>query len=171
MYILVIPVKLSESSTSAHELFIKEHSSRQQSTEKPAGRTLFVLNLPPYATKESIKNVFSKAGNVENVIFQNSSNASNSTCSKDESGFKNAYVVFEKTVHLTNAMKLTQLEPLSTPEQPVLCGMKKWAKAYNSSIYDINELQKEVNKFYLFIILTLEIRKFYFKFKIIFIFD
>lgn len=81
-----------------------------------------------------MKNVFSKAGNVENVIFN------------DNNGFKNGYIVFEKSAHLLKAMQLTSLEPLSTVENPILCGVKKWAKEYNSNIFDINELQKEVNK-------------------------
>lgn len=111
--------------------------------DKPADRTLFVLNIPPYATKDSIKNIFSKAGNVENVIFSEPNLLLNNNI---QAGFTNGYVVFEKPIHLVQAMKLNYLDSFSTCERPILCGIKKWAKEYNSDIYNVSELQKHVNK-------------------------
>lgn len=139
--ISVLPLKYSESSTSYHELFFKEHFTRQKTADKPTERTLFILNIPPYATGESLKNVFSKAGNISNVII-------NSPYEKNPSvGFKTGFVIFEKELGLSQAMKLNKLENLSTTESPFVCGIKKWTQEYNASIYDPRKLKDDVNTF------------------------
>lgn len=138
-----MPLKFSTSSSSHHELFIKEHVVRHKSTETPAGCTLFVLNVPPYATEDSFKRIFSVAGPVTRVIFKKQPNIDESNIN----GFKVAYVVFTKPHSLIKCFKLTSLNPLSTPEKPIICGIQKWVKEYNESIPDPEVLQKEINQF------------------------
>lgn len=138
--ILVLPLKFSQSSTSYHELLMKEHSTRQQSEDKPSDRTLFVLNIPPYATENNIKQAFSAAGPVQNVTF-------NYRNDETKKGFKNGFIIFQKPLGLISAMQLDSLKPLSTTKKPTLTGIKKWAADYNSSICDPQELQKKVNEF------------------------
>lgn len=77
-------------------MFFKEHCIRKQESEHPKGRTLFVLNVPPYVTTEVLKNVFIQlCGIVSNVLFIN------------VKGFKVVYVVFEKESALEKALKLS----------------------------------------------------------------
>lgn len=140
-----MPLKFSASSSSHHELFIKEHVVRHQSTETPAGCTLFVLNVPPYATEDSFKRIFSVAGPVIRVIFKKQPNNDESNIN----GFKVAYVVFTRPHSLIKCLKLTSLNPLSTPEKPIICGIQKWVREYNKSIPDPEVLQKEINQFML----------------------
>lgn len=123
-------------------MFIKEHSVRQIDECKPVGKTLFVLNIPPYATEKSLKLSFSKAGHVKSVIFQNDDNEK-----EINDGFKRAYIVFEKREGLLKVMKLDTINPLSTNEVPLKVGLQKWIEDYNSRIFDSKELQKEVNTY------------------------
>lgn len=83
-------------STHKHQLFFKEHSVRNQEPEYPKNQTLFVLNVPPYATTDCLKYAFTeKCGDVRSVTFTN------------VKGFKTAYVVFEKDSSLDEAMELS----------------------------------------------------------------
>lgn len=83
-----------------HQLFIKEHSVRNQEPKYPRGKTLFVLNIPPYATRVSLKNVFTKkCGNVKEVTLVPSPGGS-------KLSFKVGYIVFAKESGLDKALSL-----------------------------------------------------------------
>ncbi|KAJ8919660.1 hypothetical protein NQ315_006188 [Exocentrus adspersus] len=139
----VLPLRFSFSSTSCHYLFVKEHSLRVVEERKPPGKTLFVLNVPPYATETSLKSAFSKSGKVRYTILEDEEQ------SLKGSGFKRAFVVFDKREGLLNALKANALNPLSTDKDkiPLKIGLEKWVAEYNSSIFDPKELQDRVNNF------------------------
>lgn len=147
--ITVIPIKFSATSSSHHDLFIKQHTAHHQAADKPADRTLFVLNVPPYATEDSFKAVFACAGPVNNVIFQRKPQSSETPIDTTNElfCFKVAYVIFQKPSSIQKALNLTSLEPLSTEEHPIETGLKKWIKEYNSSITDHKKLQESVDTF------------------------
>lgn len=136
-FLVELALKFEASSRICHHIFIKEHTEHKKDDGKPLGRTLFVLNIPPYATKDSLKHVFSVAGVVESVIL----------CESEEHGFKTGYIIFTKTSSLSKALRLKELAPLSTDEHPVFIGLKKYIRDYNNSIVDPVELQQEVNTF------------------------
>ena len=70
---------------------------RKQEPEYPRGKTLFALNVPPYATAEILKECFGKhCGAVANVSFAN------------PKGFKTSYVVFEDDSSLEKALELPE---------------------------------------------------------------
>ena len=50
----VVSVKLEESSSIEHQLFIKAHQTRESDPNKPNDRTLFVLNVPPFIYEVSL---------------------------------------------------------------------------------------------------------------------
>jgi hypothetical protein len=96
---------------------------KKQEPEYPRGKTLFVLNIPPYADVESIKNVFTQScGPVKTVTFINSAN-------NVDLRFKNGYVVFARESGLTKALSLTQEHTLtlSTSSAPILTGIESRA--------------------------------------------
>lgn len=154
----VLPAKFSESSDSCHFLYIKEHKVRDGSdTSRPTDKTLFVLNVPPYGTQESLKTAFSRCGAVRGVYLQQKPGAlpAKSTppskffdihCTK---GFKVAYVVFKNPQGLINAMNLPTIEPFvfSTQKCPISVGIKKWAEEYRSALVNPTDLQKDVDAF------------------------
>jgi len=138
----VIPVRFSKDCTSCHELFVKEHSLRHQEDSKPPGRTLFVLNIPPYATEDGLKTLFSCSGKVTSVLLQHN-------IGKDcdnLNGFKTGYVVFAKREHL---LKVLQKNELSLDALPFKTGLDKWIEEYNKSICDPVSLKNEINNFML----------------------
>lgn len=140
-FLIVVALRFSPSSTSYHNLFIKEHSVRSNNDNKPLGQTLFVLNVPPYVTADSLKNVFELSGKIQQVIFDNSEE---SIASND--GFKRAYIVFKSRETLLKALKLTHLNLLST-DNVLKLGIEKWVEEYNDSIKSPEELQQQIDDF------------------------
>ncbi|XP_063919842.1 ribosomal RNA-processing protein 7 homolog A [Zophobas morio] len=139
----VLPLYFSKENSGYHNIFIKEHSVRSYDEKKPPGKTLFAVNIPPYVDEDSLKRVFSVAGKVKSVYLQESAVESDN---KVKSGFKVAYIVFNKHEELLKALKMQELDPLSSNENPVLVGLSKWVHQYNSSIYNHEKLSEEVNK-------------------------
>lgn len=66
----VLPIAYSSQAT--HYMFIRAHTSKPKpgaNDSLPAGRTLFVVNLPPDSTERELTVLFSKFGSVEKVAF------------------------------------------------------------------------------------------------------
>ncbi|XP_011301166.1 ribosomal RNA-processing protein 7 homolog A [Fopius arisanus] len=128
-----------------HQLFIKEHSVRKQEPGHPKGRTLFILNIPPYVSKDSLKNIFTRhCGGVNNVSLHPALESS-------QNGFKTGYIVFAKISSLEKALSLGQdftvvLEPEETPKNPL--GLVKWCREYNKEAnISENTLKEEIAKY------------------------
>nr|CAH7757574.1 unnamed protein product [Callosobruchus chinensis] len=133
-----IPLLLSSERTKSHELFIKEHS-RKDNDDKPRGQTLFVLNVPPLTTEASLANAFAAAGKINKVILEESGD--------EQDGFKRAYIVFSKQEYLKSALKLVSLKPLSSQDKPLKIGLSKWIEEYNQSICIPDKLLKKTDNF------------------------
>jgi len=132
-------IRYDTSSSDRHQLFFKEHSIRNQEPEYPKGKTLFVLNIPPYATTESVKNAFTDCcGPVKSVTFVQSSNLE----------FKTAYIVFTKDISLKVASRLNEkcTLTLNTSKSPLITGIEKWCKQYNDSIIDESKVKEVIDK-------------------------
>lgn len=143
--ILVLPIKYSEKCTAKHELFIKQHSVRGESIQKPKGRTLFVLNVPPWLTKNAIKTEFSKFGPVLKVIIQTTpSNDDLIEPDPQKTGFKVAYIVFQKPVHVIKALNSNTIIITNSLET---IGVKKWLNEYQESIINRDQTEKEIEAF------------------------
>lgn len=158
----VLPVKFSAEYKSCHQIFFKPHKVPDSSDEKPVGRTLFLSNIPPWASADSLRRLFSANGPVENVFLQKipSSGAPPVEISKyfiDHPelrvghGFKYAYIVFERPSSVQNAMKKMKVsEPrcLSTKENPIEIGLNKWRQEYRDGlITDLDGLKREIEEF------------------------
>ncbi|XP_053989981.1 ribosomal RNA-processing protein 7 homolog A [Hylaeus volcanicus] len=131
-------IRFDHGNTDKHQLFFKEHSIRNQKLEHPRGRTLFILNVPPYVTVEVLKSIFSKlCGIVSNLFFTN------------VKGFKEAYVVFEKESSLEKALELSAnyIITINSENSQCLNGLAKWCREYNDSIYDEKKMKKEVEDY------------------------
>ncbi|XP_033323372.2 ribosomal RNA-processing protein 7 homolog A [Megalopta genalis] len=131
-------IQFDEENVDKHQLFFKQHSIRNQLPEHPRGKTLFVLNIPPYVTTEVLGRVFRKhCGIVADVFF---------TTAK---GFKTAYVVFEKESVLERALELpnNSVVILNDEQNVCLTGLAKWCKDYNDSICDEERMKKEIEDY------------------------
>jgi len=88
---------------------------RNQEPEYPREQTLFVLNVPPYATAESLERAFAElCGDVKSVTFPNAK------------GFKTAYIVFQKKSSLYKATELSHdcMITLNDDNSVCLTGLK-----------------------------------------------
>lgn len=102
------------------------------------------MNVPPYATKDSLKKGFLCIGDIDKVILKNS--LSNLEVTK-KNGFMIAYIVFKVPSSINKALALTSIEPLSSDSHPIHTGLKKWTSEYNSNIFDNEKLNNQVNHF------------------------
>lgn len=131
-------IRFDGESVDKHQLFLKEHSVRNQEPQHPRGRTLFVLNIPPYVTADNLKESFSKlCGTASNVSF---------TAPK---GFKSAYIVFERESNLEKALELPESHTitLNSDGNRCLTGLAKWCKEYNDSIRSEKEMKEEIEEY------------------------
>lgn len=131
-------IHFNDENLDRHQLFFKKHSIKKQEPHYPRGKTLFVLNVPPYVTTDSLKNVFTRlCGEVKTVVFTISH------------GFKTAYVVFENEFSLDKALRLSSdcTICLSTKEETYLTGLAKWCNEYNDSIKSESDIKKEIEDY------------------------
>uniref|UniRef100_A0A182PGJ6 RRM domain-containing protein n=1 Tax=Anopheles epiroticus TaxID=199890 RepID=A0A182PGJ6_9DIPT len=146
-----IILRYKQSDPYCHQLFVKENASKATCKQKPSGRTLYVLNVPPYATEEALQQAFSSAGEVERVVLQEKPSSKESApievMTKDVFCFKVAYVVFTKPGALKKLLKTKTINPLHSEEKPLLTGVAKWTKAYQERIPNPATLQQEIDQY------------------------
>ncbi|NXS91881.1 RRP7A protein, partial [Jacana jacana] len=153
-----LEVKFGEKQRSPHCLLVKEHQVREGTgTTHPSRRTLFVLNVPPYCSPESLSRLFSRCGHVQSVDVcekpgpgeKKERLKSKFFTGKAVTGFHVAYVVFRKPSGVQAAKALAQEGPLliSTEAHPVKTGISKWIASYAASVVDQEELKAEVDAY------------------------
>ncbi|KAM9434258.1 ribosomal RNA-processing protein 7 homolog A [Clarias gariepinus] len=154
----VLSLKFSSSSSAQHQLCVKEHRVRaESSTERPTDRTLFVLNVPPYCSQSVVKDLFSQFGPVHHVELtekpgaaqEQQLNLSRYFTPLQKQSFKVAYVVFKHSSGVAAAKAHPYDSPLivSTEEKPVKTGLKKWICEYKQSFIKPELLQEAVDDF------------------------
>lgn len=139
-WIIALWIRFDADSSDKHQLFFKEHSVRNQEPEYPRNKTLFVLNVPPYASTDCLKHAFIElCGDVHFITFSKAK------------GFKVAYIVFKKESSLDKVMELSEdcVITLNSDENMCLTGLRSklyfflYCKraiyiSYNSSNYFFN---------------------------------
>lgn len=160
--------------TQTRQLFIRKHNVKQETDDKPLGKTLFLINVPPYINETELKSAFRCVGPIEAVqLLENSidhshdNTPSTRTTSSNRSkyfdkpnqiiGFKVAYIVFKLTKSLERALKLAKVsiqEPEdaatanTTEHNSILCtGIEKWTNEYLNSLIDEKVLDSEVTDY------------------------
>uniref|UniRef100_A0AAY4D3C6 RRM domain-containing protein n=1 Tax=Denticeps clupeoides TaxID=299321 RepID=A0AAY4D3C6_9TELE len=156
----VLRLKFSADSAAHHQLFVKEHRVRsEKSAKRPLDRTLFVLNIPPYCSKDTVKSMFSKFGTIQSVELTEKPGTSEaaepklSECfapsTKQSQGFSVGYIVFKNSSSVSAAKSHPHDEPLiaSTEKRPVKMGINKWIQQYTEMLVPTEKLQKAVDSF------------------------
>ena len=163
-----ILLKFDESYEGARTAYFMEHKTGTPCPEKPLGRTIYLTCLPPWATAKSIEHVFAENGAIQSVFIEKRPNPGPSVNQELDDvswylfplpetrighGFKCAYVVFKNASGMKNAltkMNLSKPRILSTPETPIVTGVLKWKREYNSGILmdcDVESLKEEIKNF------------------------
>lgn len=135
---------------------MRAHGVRQGTKSTwPQKRTLFVLNVPPYCTEESLSRLLSSCGLVQSVELQEKPDLAESPKEsrskffhpKPVPGFQVAYVVFQKPSGVSAALALKGPLLVSTESHPVKSGIHKWISDYADSVPDPEALRVEVDTF------------------------
>ncbi|XP_052647022.1 ribosomal RNA-processing protein 7 homolog A [Harpia harpyja] len=153
-----LAVKFGARQRSPHCLLVKEHQVREGAgTAHPPRRTLFVLNVPPYCSPDSLSRLFTRCGPVQSVEIcdkpgpgeKKEKQTSKFFNRKTVTGFQVAYVVFRKPAGVQAAKTLSREGPLliSTESHPVKTGISKWIASYAASVVDREELKAEVDAY------------------------
>uniref|UniRef100_A0A8D9A4F6 Ribosomal RNA-processing protein 7 homolog A n=1 Tax=Cacopsylla melanoneura TaxID=428564 RepID=A0A8D9A4F6_9HEMI len=155
----VLSLKFNENCTETF-IFLKKHNVRDQSTETPKDRTLFIQGLPPYSSKELLKHVFEKFGKVHKIFLHSKLNvkvgdedktASKYFGDKSSGGFKVGYVVYqnESSVRRVLSHPVSQSLLLSSikDKDQLNIGLVAMKQQYNESLVKKEELQKEIDEF------------------------
>ncbi len=162
-----LKVKFDITHETVREVLFCEHRTATPSPEKPLMRTLFLSKVPTWATEDSLARIFSCNGPVQKVYL--SVNASPGVDPLDderadelkrylhtvrhEAGFKYGYVVFEKPLSMKkaiNEMDLSHPFILSTTENPIVTGLKKWKREFKSRILPdskVDDLKAEIDTY------------------------
>lgn len=125
---------------------------RDYTKDKPSGRTLFIVNVPPYADEMGIKNAFKEAGKVQSVQFYSKPGANDKNTNKFIQDtckpiFRVCYLVFEKVSQLDKALNLTELCPMNSNGHNIKLGIHKWIDEYNNSVLQHKILKERVEEF------------------------
>ncbi|XP_005354507.1 ribosomal RNA-processing protein 7 homolog A [Microtus ochrogaster] len=127
-----VPVKFSEKQQASHYLYVRQHRVRQDTQSTwPANRTLFILNVPPYCTKECLSRLLASCGTIKTVELQEKPDLAESPKEptskffhpKPVPGFQVAYVVFQKPSGVSAALNLKGPLLVSTENRPVKSGI------------------------------------------------
>ncbi|KAJ3561808.1 hypothetical protein NP233_g9971 [Leucocoprinus birnbaumii] len=63
------PIPITYSTKATHYIYARPHSVTKKDDALPAGRTLFLVNVPPDATERALIQLFKNAGTVEKIVF------------------------------------------------------------------------------------------------------
>ncbi len=162
----ILKLRFSPSSDSSHHVFFRPHRVRDPCAEKPNLRTLMLSNVPPWCPRAAIRRIFGDCGPVEEVFFQRAPSSGPPPRQDGDpslrTGFRFAYVVFERPSSVGGAMRKMDLvndrsvltekssskarsETESSSEAAV--GMDKWRMEYNESLcLDTEALEGEIEE-------------------------
>lgn len=156
----VLPLRMTADAKNCHSIYLREHFIRLMDPNKPKGRTLFLLNVPPYVTEESLKTFFQRIGNVESVLF--AAKPGREETAKWYEGldipfsntqapfkFKVAYVVFQKSSSIDRALALQSIDLYNgSGECLVKTGMELWHDEYqNNFLLDMAITQAQIDAY------------------------
>ncbi|EDW03041.1 ribosomal RNA-processing protein 7 homolog A [Drosophila grimshawi] len=156
----VVPLRMSPDAKNCHSVYMREHFIRLMDPNKPKGRTLFLLNVPPYVTEESLQTFFKTAGNVESVLFAEKPGRDETTKwyegmdvpfsnAQTPFKFKVAYVVFQKSSSIGRALAIQSLDLYNSSGECIIkTGMELWHEEYEKNfMLDVAKTQTEIDAY------------------------
>lgn len=126
---------------------------------KPKGRTLFLLNVPPYVTEKSLETFFQQIGPVVSVTFAQKAGRDEDHKWKQKVTefsnieppftFKVAYIVFKTTNSISRALEVKSIDLFSstTKESYIVSGMQLWHTQYQDRILDMDKTQAYIDEY------------------------
>eukprot|EP00051_Salpingoeca_urceolata_P007509 m.98230 g.98230 ORF g.98230 m.98230 type:complete len:255 (-) comp15268_c1_seq1:162-926(-) len=136
-----------------HQFFIRAHTSRKNDdTQFPSSRTLFVANLP-LNPEEALSAVFSQFGNIHKCVLSWQSSRHESDIPDQYRNSPNsivrrgrvqvAHIVYKKAKGVASALSCRFVKNSLPPPNPT--GMEKWRQEFDALRQDPAELQAAVD--------------------------
>ncbi|RDD43996.1 Ribosomal RNA-processing protein 7-like protein A [Trichoplax sp. H2] len=156
---LQMKVQFNEECQNQHIMYYKRHTVRQECQDIPSDRTLFIINVPPYCTKNILRQIFSLFGEIDDIYqlrqpantIPQYAKEDSSSCFRRQlhTGFRVAYIVFKTPISLMKALKEScdDTVVLANLEEPPLVGYKKWCQEYAAERPAPQLLQSEIDQF------------------------
>eukprot|EP01134_Creolimax_fragrantissima_P007638 CFRG7638T1 len=140
-----------------HFLYVRKHEVREgeETDETPAGRTLFVANIPTGYTESTVEAVFKVSGAISNVTLHKRSNQRHTnTLARELYGGNHgdddlarfSHVVFKSAKSLEKALMIAKKDakPTASTEGLLATGMEKWVQDCQSGTYpDVSDMNEE----------------------------
>ncbi|KNC84277.1 hypothetical protein SARC_03503 [Sphaeroforma arctica JP610] len=142
-----------------HYVYMRKHVVREdeESDETPAGRTLFVTNIPTTYTESTIMSIFKAqgSGGVSKVTIHRRSNQKHTRtlakelygeCKDEDDLTRFSHVVFKSEKQLEKFIKVKKdVKAVESTERLLPVGMEKWAQECQLNTYpDISVLSNEI---------------------------
>lgn len=142
-----------------HHIFVQEYKSKISNEKFPNGKTLYLVNIPPYITEEHIKFGYKSAGTIERIIFTSSTDPDSnehqycadetkSNCFSEKPHwydcFKSAYVIFKTYKAVRKAIDKTEIHLFENNKTILDTGLNKWMKEYLDNHVNEKDLEKDV---------------------------
>ena len=127
----VLRLKLTESSKVERHIFYKSDNSN---SSHPAGRTLFVCNIPPALEANHVKHLFLDFGAVEEVYLEGE-------------GFKKGHLVFTRGSSVQKALYQAKdvVRVAEAESRPLVTGLAAFARDYGDSVItDVDGLMSRI---------------------------
>lgn len=144
----------------SREIFVQEYSVKTPSSNKPSGKTLFCINVPPYIHESQLKFAYGDIGAVKEVIVAENDSERNDTNRLYEQSttsqfnkikpidrFKVAYVVFESAKSLRLALQKTVIKLNDSNNINLKTGTEKWFDEFQKNFVDESALESEVAEY------------------------
>ncbi|KAJ3332724.1 hypothetical protein HDU76_013271 [Blyttiomyces sp. JEL0837] len=142
-----------------HQLYFRKHSSKKDDETLPAGKTLFLCNLPADATERHLKRLFRRCGEIVKVLFGMGAGSSDSDVGRIHKSGGHAYVVFdgEEAVERAMAMRARKRiwsdrlegefgEDVGVDSRPAPLGLARYIASYISSHPPLEQLKREADE-------------------------
>ncbi|XP_016948965.1 ribosomal RNA-processing protein 7 homolog A [Drosophila biarmipes] len=151
----VVPLRTNPHAEICPIVFMREHFIHLTDPNKPKGRTLILLNIPPYVAEESLKKVFSPAGSIEAVEFAFRPGKDNNIKWYKSNRrprlpfiFKVAYIVFEKANSINKALSLRSIDLFNTSGECIVkTGMELCHEEYQQNyLLEPNKTRVQISK-------------------------
>lgn len=140
-------------------MFIKEHTKKRSDPDLPVGKTLFVLNVPPYVQAEHLAVGFEPSGEIAHIVMADrkgnrfdlptpSAAASRYFNAPPQSNtFKCAFVVFRSTKALRNALQMDEVLLYRNDKTILVTGVVKWQREHADAVPDEKAIEAEVEQY------------------------
>lgn len=148
-------LRVTPNASNCNTVYAREHFIRVVDPAKPKGRTLFLLNIPPYVSESNLHKVFSKCGKVEKILFAEKAGRDDVwatpdifTLERSPYKYKVAFVIFIDSKSMNAALKLESIDLFDESGKTLVkSGADRYQEEFMSKFIPEGILQEKIDDF------------------------